>query len=186
MTTGSTFNFNRILSHCFRDEKGIDRALVEGLSQHHFTVRCPRLWLDQFTKESVHHLPFSVQFNFTHQCTCIVDKFSNARFIGIANIEMCFCNLFGNFMMEIFVTYDVIFRCTWTTDDNGLNVLKVWQPIRTSMFSSSLEEIMSCFFDQALKTLCGLTTLAVLAHDVGYEMLLNVDALTRSNPVCCF
>ena len=186
MPARSTFNFNGILSHAFGNEECVYSTLFERFSNHHLTVRCARLCFDQFTKETIHDLTLSIQLNFTHQGTSIVHQFAYARFVGVTNIKMCLCNLLSNFMVEIFVSNNVIFRRTWATDNDGLNVLKIWQPIRTSMFGSSLEEIVGCFFNQAFETLSRLTTLTVFSHDVGDQMFLNVNALSRGNPVSGF
>ena len=177
MATSITFDFNRILSHAFRDEERIDRTLFKRFSNHHFSVCRPRLSLDQFSKEPIHDLSLSIQFDFTHQGPSVIDQLSNTRFVGITNIEMRLSNLLCNLMMEVFVSNDVIFGCARPADNDGLNVLKVRKPVLTGMFCGSLEEVVSRFLNQPLETLGRLTTLSVLTHNVGYQMLLYVNTL---------
>ena len=166
MATSTTFDFNRILSHAFRDKKRIDRTLFKRFSNHHFTVGRTWLSFNQFSKEAIHDLPLCIQFDFTHQGSSVINKFSYTRFVGITNIEMRLRNLLCNLMMEVFVSDNVIFGCSWSTDDDGLNVLKVRKPVRTGVFCGSLEEVVSCFLNQPLETLGRLTSLSVLTHDV--------------------
>ena len=54
------------------------------------------------------------------------------------------------------------------------------------MFCGPLEEIVRRFFDEPFETLCGLTTLPVLAHDVGHQVFLHVDALAAGDAVSRF
>ena len=86
-------------------------------------------------------------------------------------------------MVEVFLLDDVVLGGAWPTDDDGLDVLQFRQPIVARVFRGPLEEIVRRFLNQALETLCGLTTLAVLAHDVGHEVFLHVDALAAGDAV---
>ena len=69
-------------------------------------------------------------------------------------------------MMKIFVLDNEILGCSRPPYDDGLDVLKVGQPVTAGVFSSPFEEIVSGFFDQPFKPLGGLSTLAVFPHDV--------------------
>ena len=140
---------------------------------------------NQFLEKSVHDLAFGVKFDFTHQLACVFDKFPNAGFVGIANVEGCLRNFFGDFMVEVVVFHHEILRGSGPPNDDGLNVLKVRKPIRRCVFGCPLEEIVSRLLDEPLKPLCGLTTLAVLSHDVGYEVLLNVNPFAGGDSVRC-
>ena len=86
-------------------------------------------------------------------------------------------------MVEVFVFYNEILGGAGPAYDDGLDVFQVRQPVRACVLSGSLEEIMSRFFDEAFKTLGGLTALPVLSHDVRHEMFLNVDAFARGDAV---
>ena len=54
-------------------------------------------------------------------------------------------------MMKIFVLDDEILGGAWPSNDDGLNILEVWKPVRTSVLGRPFEEIMRRFFDEAFK-----------------------------------
>ena len=121
---------------------------------------------NQFFEEAVHDLTLGVEFDLAHQLASVFHQFSNAGLVGITDVKGGLGDFFGDFVVEVFVLDHEILGGARTPDDDGLNVLKVGQPVGRGVFGGPLEEIVRSFLNESLESLSRLTALAVLAHDV--------------------
>ena len=141
---------------------------------------------NQLLKEAIHDLSLGIKLNLAHELPGVLNQFTNTRLVGITNVEGGLGDFLGDFVVEIFVLDHEIFGSARSADDDGLDVLEVGQPIGRGVFGGSLEKIVSSFLDEPFKTLSGLTTLPVLAHDVGDKVFLHVNSLARGDAVGSF
>ena len=179
-------HFDDVAAESLRDEQRVNRTVGKRLFDHHFTVSRFGVGSNQFLEEPIHDLPLGVKLNLAHELPGVLYQFTNTRLVGITDVEGGLGDFFGDFMVEIFVLDHEIFGGARSADDDGLDVLKVRQPIGGCVLCGPLEKVVSSFFDEPFKTLSGLTTLPVLAHDVGDKVFLHVNSLARGDAIGCF